>query len=264
MGHLEPIRHGSEGLVLLLEVEGLVALPLPDRIVAERRHAVTGKENGGTLVPASSFSRMAVSTWDKNTGPRAFTLGQIEVSTDMMPRSALEKDILNAIALALQSTHDPGLEWRPFWKSPNCLEEKLPPFLLPTQAIGTALDLLISFLPLLDASVELLHPPLFENPTGIVSEHAKRLVLSEARSGKREDGQPAEKGGTPRWQRTRAAHAYSFFLSRASSSASRFFTSFGCLEKDSKTSPTTRSASFPSSFRMTISASGASGDMFGS
>lgn len=48
------------------------------------------------------------------------------------------------------------------------------------------------------------------------------------------------------------------------SNASRRTMSLGCLENDSNTSPTTRSASFPSSRRITGSASGASFDMFGS
>jgi hypothetical protein len=51
---------------------------------------------------------------------------------------------------------------------------------------------------------------------------------------------------------------------RAFSSASRFWMSFGCLEKDSKTSPTTRSARAPSCCRMIGSASGLSTERFGS
>jgi hypothetical protein len=43
-----------------------------------------------------------------------------------------------------------------------------------------------------------------------------------------------------------------------------YFFSFGCFENDSNTSPTTRSASLPSSRRITASASGASFDMVGS
>ena len=164
MRHLHMRRIVEDG-ALPRRVEHLISLALPDGVVANRRHAVTGQQHADELILPRRLPLMTMPARHQHRGPRCRSLGEIKIGREMKRRPRLKDDLLHAIAFALQRARDLRIQRRPLRQPADAFEEQLSPLLLPIATSGGALEhLLKGRATLLGHRHELAREPPFKGP----------------------------------------------------------------------------------------------------
>ena len=91
----------------------------------------------------------------QHSGERALARRQVKCTSDMMLGTALEKNLLHAVAIALQFANRPGIQRRAFGKAIDLTQEKIDARLLPFLAISDTLQAIDSITALVTEPIEL-------------------------------------------------------------------------------------------------------------
>ena len=92
------------------------------------------------LILLVGLAVVAVAAGEQDAGERRLAVGHVEIGRDVVPRPALEDDLLDAVAVALEGPHDVRVQRRPRGQVAERTEEERPQRLLARRDVLGRLD----------------------------------------------------------------------------------------------------------------------------